>query len=59
MRTATVSAEQPAAVYTLTRSGYERMKAEDAEIAASFLEFIARTLSDRLEFATQGIAALS
>lgn len=58
-RTATVSAEGPATVYTLTRAGYERLKAEDGELATLFLEFIARTLSDRLEFATQGIAALS
>lgn len=59
VRTATVSAEEPTAVYTLSRARYEKMKAEDPEIAASFLEFIARTLSDRLDFANQGIAALS
>jgi CRP-like cAMP-binding protein len=58
-RTATVSAEGAATVYTLTKANYERLKAEDGELTTLFLEFIARTLSDRLEFATQGIAALS
>jgi SulP family sulfate permease len=58
-RTATVSAEEPASIYTLSRTSYEKLKVEEPEIATVFLEFIARTLSDRLEFATQGIAALS
>jgi SulP family sulfate permease len=58
-RVATVSAEQRATIYTLTRANYVRMKAEQPELGAAFLEFIVRALSDRLEFANQGIAALS
>ena len=58
-RTATVSAEQRASVYTLTRASYERLKTEQPELGAAFLEFIVRALSDRLEFANQGVAALS
>jgi len=58
-RTATVSAEQRASVYTLTRASYERLKAEQPELGGAFLEFIVRALSDRLEFANQGVAALS
>jgi CRP-like cAMP-binding protein len=58
-RTATVSADEAASIYTLSRARYEKLKAEEPEIGTVFLEFIARTLSDRLDFATQGIAALS
>jgi SulP family sulfate permease len=58
-RGATVSAEQRASVFTLTRASYERLKAEDPELSAALLEFIIRALSDRLDFANQGIAALS
>ncbi len=58
-RGATVSAETRASIATLTRANYERFKAEEPELAAAFLEFIARALSDRLDFANQGIAALS
>ena len=32
---------------------------EEPEVGAAFLEFIVRALSDRLEFANSGIAALS
>jgi len=59
VRTATVSAGEPASIYTMTRASYERLKTEEPAIGTVFLEFIARTLSDRLDFATQGIAALS
>jgi SulP family sulfate permease len=59
VRTATVSADEPASIYTMTRASYEKLKTEEPEIGTVFLEFIARTLSDRLDFATQGIAALS
>jgi SulP family sulfate permease len=58
-RTATVFAEEPASIYTLSRTSYEKLKSDEPEIGTVFLEFIARTLSDRLDFATQGIAALS
>jgi len=58
-RAARVAAEGPASVYTLTREAFERLKAEDEALARAFLEFIVRTLSDRLAFANQGISALS
>jgi SulP family sulfate permease len=58
-RTATVSAEGPAIIYTLHRASYDELKFEEPETAVAFLEFVARTLSDRLDFATQGISALS
>lgn len=58
-RTATVVAETETVIYTLTRDAYARMLAEDPETGAAFLDFIIRTLADRLEFANKGIAALS
>jgi CRP-like cAMP-binding protein len=50
---------EPTSLYSLDRKSYDRLSAEEPEISAAFLEFIIRALSDRLEFATQGIAALS
>jgi hypothetical protein len=35
------------------------MMAEEPAIGAGFLEFVIRALSDRLEFANSGIAALN
>lgn len=58
-RGASVVPEQGAVIYTLTRSAYEQMMREEPEAGAAFLEFIARALSDRLEFANSGLAALS
>lgn len=52
-RSATVVAERPAVIYTLTREAYDRMKAEHAELAAAVAAFVVRTLADRLEFANR------
>lgn len=58
-RRATVSVEGESVIYALTRTAYDRLRAEDPELASAFLEFIVRALADRLEFANRGIAALS
>jgi SulP family sulfate permease len=58
-RRATVSVEGRSVIYTLTRDAYARLQHEDPALAGTFLEFIIRALSDRLEFANRGIAALS
>ncbi len=58
-RTASVVPELGAVIYTLSRVAYERLMKEEPEVGAAFLEFIVRALSDRLEFANSGIAALS
>jgi SulP family sulfate permease len=58
-RAASVVPEQGAVIFTLSRPAYERMMKEEPEAGAAFLEFIVRALSDRLEFANAGIAALS
>lgn len=58
-RGASVTAEDGAEVYSLSRARYDSLLAEDPETGSAFLEFIVRTLADRLDFANQGIAALS
>jgi SulP family sulfate permease len=58
-RGATIAAESAATLYTLSAERFLLLKTEEPAIAAAFLEFIVRALSDRLAFANQGIAALS
>lgn len=58
-RAATLAAEGDVTLYTLSRERFLALKAEEPALAAAFLEFIVRALSDRLEFANHGIAALS
>ncbi|HYD15337.1 MAG TPA: SulP family inorganic anion transporter [Hyphomicrobium sp.] len=58
-RGATIAAEDAATLYTLSAERFLLLKKEQPEIAAAFLEFIVRALSDRLAFANQGLAALS
>jgi SulP family sulfate permease len=57
-RTATVSAQTDAVVYTMTRASLERMLREEPALAGHFLQFIIRTLADRVEFANREIGAL-
>lgn len=47
-RTASVVADEAVTVYALSRTGLERMQAEDAELAAAFHEMLARVLAERL-----------
>ncbi|NWG25245.1 MAG: SLC26A/SulP transporter family protein [Pseudorhodoplanes sp.] len=58
-RSATVSADAPATLYTLTRDNFERMRRERPDLASAFDDFIIRTLAERVEFANRGVAALS
>lgn len=58
-RTASVTAERPSRLYTLTRQRYDEMRRSDPALAALLLEFFVRQLADRLEFANKEVAALS
>ena len=58
-RTASVIAETPTRLYTLTRWRYDEMRRNDPALAAAYLEFLMRQLADRLEFATKEISALT
>ena len=57
-RSASVVADRPAVVYVLSRDRYAAMAREHPALAQSLLEFIVRTLADRVEFANGEIAAL-
>lgn len=58
-RSATVSSHGPATLFTLTRSAFERMRADRPDLASAFSDFIVRTLADRIDFANVSLAALS
>ena len=57
-RAASVMAEEPAVVYVMTRAAYARLLADAPGLAAAFLEFVVRALSDRVEAANREITAL-
>ena len=57
-RSATVSSDGPAVLFTLTRDGMERMRRERPDLASAFDDFIVRTLADRLDATNRELAAL-
>ena len=57
-RTASVVADRAATVYVFSRARYEALVADDPALGQTLLEFIVKTLADRLEFANREIAAL-
>jgi SulP family sulfate permease len=58
-RSATVSTDGPATLYTLTRANFEKMRRERPDLATAFDDFILRILADRIEFANSQVATLS
>ena len=58
-RSATVSSDGPASLFTLTRANLERMRRERPELASAFDDFILRVLADRVDFANRAVVALS
>jgi SulP family sulfate permease len=59
VRSASISTDGPATLYTLKREAFERMRQERPGLALAFDDFIIRTLADRLEFANRTVDALS
>lgn len=59
VRSATVSSDGPATLFTLTRANFERMRRERPDLASAFDDFILRVLADRVHFANFEIVALS
>lgn len=47
-RSASVTAEGPASVWTLTRASFDRLRRERPEVAAAFYEFLLRSLAQRI-----------
>jgi len=58
-RSATVSAEGPVTVFTLSRANFTRLRRERPELASAFDDFIIRILAERIDFSNHAIAALS
>jgi SulP family sulfate permease len=56
--TASVIAESPTIAYRLTRAALSRMKEEEPELAATFHEFVAHLLSERLTATTRTLEAV-
>jgi SulP family sulfate permease len=57
-RSATVSSEGPALLFTLTRAHFERMRAERPDLASAFHECLLRTLSDRIGLSERMLMSL-
>jgi SulP family sulfate permease len=57
VRSATVSSEGPATVFTLTRAHFERMRRERPDLASAFDDFLMRALADRVDAVNRAAAA--
>ena len=58
VRSATVTSDGPAVLFTLTRDNFERMRRERPDLASAFDDFIMRILADRIDVANREVAAL-
>jgi SulP family sulfate permease len=58
VRSATVSSDGPATLFTLSRANFERMRREHPDLAIAFDDFIIRVLADRIDSANRAVAAL-
>jgi sulfate permease, SulP family len=58
VRSATVSSEGPAVLFTLTRANFERMRRERPDLAGAFDDSVIRILSDRIDIRDREVAAL-
>jgi sulfate permease, SulP family len=58
-RSATVSSDGPATLFTLTRANFERMRRERPDLANAFDDFILRILADRIDFANHALEAMN
>lgn len=59
MRSATVSSDGLATLFTLTRANFERMRRERPGLAIDFDDFILRVMADRVTFSDRMSLALS
>jgi sulfate permease, SulP family len=55
LRSASVSSEGPAVLFTLTRANFERMR---PDLASAFDDFMIRILSDSIHIRDREVAAL-
>ena len=59
LRSATVSCDGPATLFTLTRTNFERMRRERPDVASAFYDFIIRVLSERIDSANRALTAFN
>jgi SulP family sulfate permease len=59
LRSATVSTDGPATLFTVTRENFERLRRERPDLAGAFDNFIMRMLADRVDVANREMVALS
>jgi SulP family sulfate permease len=59
VRSATVSADGPATLFTLTRANFERMRRERPDLAVEFDDFILREMADRVSVSDLAALVLS
>jgi len=59
VRSATVSADPPTIVFTMTRANFDRMRRERSDLAIAFDDFIIRVLADRIDFGNRSLADLT
>ncbi len=57
-RSASVSSDGPAVLFTLTRANFDRMRRERPDLANAIADFVVKVLADRIEGANREIAAL-
>jgi SulP family sulfate permease len=57
-RSATVSSDGPAVLFSMTRANLDRMRRERPDLASAFDDFIVRVLADRLDATNREVAAL-
>lgn len=57
-RSATAVTEQPSSLYRLSHEAFNRMQAEDPEVALSFHQFVVCSLADRIVRANEEVKAL-
>ena len=58
-RSATVSTDGPATIFTMSRENFARMRRERPDLATAFDSFIVRVLAERVDAANRAIVALS
>jgi SulP family sulfate permease len=58
VRTATVSSDGPAILFTLSRANFERMRRQRPDLASAFVDFIVRLLANRIDATNRDVGAL-
>ncbi|AMN42849.1 SLC26A/SulP transporter family protein [Rhodoplanes sp. Z2-YC6860] len=57
-RSATVSSDGPAKLFTLSRANFDRMRQERPDLAYAYDDFIVSTMADRVDIANRSLTAL-